>query len=157
MPIAGRPILRIRKSISCLERARVLDETDPSPQLQSLEAQLEQRETGHRTVRHDPTPLQPQSNSATSDPAPESAQPTIVESDHPLAPAAAEPDQSRSAASDAPAAAMPDERNSDEERGSIDTGADRPPAGINDNQPPVTDPPDSETPRDLSDPPDEPQ
>lgn len=30
---------------SCLERARVLEETDPSPQLQTLEANLEQRES----------------------------------------------------------------------------------------------------------------
>jgi hypothetical protein len=35
---------------SCLERVRVLEETDPSPQLQTLEATLEQRESG-RPVR----------------------------------------------------------------------------------------------------------
>ena len=35
---------------SCLERVRVLEETDPSPQLQTLEASLEQRESG-RPVR----------------------------------------------------------------------------------------------------------
>jgi hypothetical protein len=33
---------------SCLERARVLEETEPSSQLQTLEASLEQRESGRR-------------------------------------------------------------------------------------------------------------
>jgi hypothetical protein len=142
---------------SCLERARVLDETDPSPQLQSLEAQLEQRATGQRMVRHEPRPLQAPSNPAASDPAPYATQPTVVESEHDLPPAAAEPDQNSSATSDAPATAMPDERSSDEEQGSVDAEADRPPPGINDDQPPMADPPDSETSRDESDSPDDPQ
>ena len=43
---------------SCLERVRVREETDPSPQLQALEASLEQRETGH--------PVRTQSAAATS-------------------------------------------------------------------------------------------
>jgi hypothetical protein len=139
---------------SCLERARVLDETDPSPQLQSLEAQLEQRETGHRAVRRDPRPLQPSSAPADSDPGPHAPEPTVVESERSLPPAAAEPDQDRSAASDTPASPAPEERGRDDEQRSINLGADRPPPGINDDQPPVTDPPDSESPRDQdSDPP----
>src|SRR5579862_151842 len=35
----------------CLERVRVREETDPSPQLQTLEANLEQRESGRPVVR----------------------------------------------------------------------------------------------------------
>lgn len=43
---------------SCLERVRVREETDPSPQLQALEASLEQRETG-RPVRMQSAPAAP--------------------------------------------------------------------------------------------------
>jgi len=137
---------------SCLERVRVLDETDPSAQLQSLEAQLEQRETGHRTASHQPRPLNDAPEAASSDPGSYATQPTIVETERTLPPEAAEPDQDRSAAGEeTPASAAPDERSSDDEGQSIDTGADRPPPGINDDQPPVADPPDSDTQRDQDD------
>lgn len=39
----GRPDLPIDSIDSCLERVRVLSETDPSPQLEALEAQIERR------------------------------------------------------------------------------------------------------------------
>jgi hypothetical protein len=42
---------------SCLERVRVLEETEPSSQLQSLEGGLEEREAGRmRSARAAPTP-----------------------------------------------------------------------------------------------------
>jgi hypothetical protein len=69
-------------------------------------------------------------------------QPSVVESDRQLQPNAAEPDQTRSAAADVPATRMPDERYRDEGQSSVYTGAEQPPAGINDDQPPVADPPD---------------
>jgi hypothetical protein len=133
---------------SCLERVRVLDETDPSAQLQSLEAQLEQRESGHHTASRQPRALSGSPGQASSDLQPYSGQPTVVESEPNLPPAAAEPDQDRSAAGEEPAAPARDRSGSDEGRETINTGADRPPAGINDDQPPVADPPDSETPHD---------
>jgi hypothetical protein len=49
------PIPR-EKVDSCLERARVLDETNPSPQMQSLEAQLELRERHHDMAQGAPPP-----------------------------------------------------------------------------------------------------
>jgi hypothetical protein len=127
---------------TCLERARVLDETDPSPQLQSLEAQLEQRATGKRTASREPRALQSPPSSASSDMTPYQPQPSVVESDRQLPPNAAEPDQTRSAAAEVPATRVPDERYRDERRSSVYTGAEQPPAGINDDQPPVADPPD---------------
>jgi hypothetical protein len=141
---------------SCLERVRVLDETDPSPQLESLEAQLESRETGPRAARQQPRPPQSSANSEPSGMTPYQSQPTVVQSGQELPADAAEPDQSRTAASEVPTTVMPDERRSDEERGSIDTGSDRPPPGINEDQPPVADPPDGDTSRDeIADPPDD--
>lgn len=46
---------------SCLERVRVLDETAPSPALQSLEARLDQQKSGRGTAAANgpPRPLQP--------------------------------------------------------------------------------------------------
>lgn len=37
---------------SCLERVRVLEETEPSAKLQTLEANLERRESGPRVIAH---------------------------------------------------------------------------------------------------------
>lgn len=128
---------------SCLERVRVLDETDPSAQLQTLEAQLEQRESGHHTASRQPRALSGSPGPASSELQPYSGQPTVVESEPNLPPAAAEPDQDRSAAVEQPAAPAPVR-----DRSGSNTGADRPPAGINDDQPPVADPPDSDTPHD---------
>jgi hypothetical protein len=49
---------------SCLERARVLDETEPSAQLQSVERQLEKREVGKTvSARAEPAPAPPDDNS----------------------------------------------------------------------------------------------
>ncbi|HLY07293.1 MAG TPA: hypothetical protein VKR31_16220 [Rhizomicrobium sp.] len=45
----GVPDLPRASLDSCLERVRVLEETDPSPQLQTLEASLEQRESAAPT------------------------------------------------------------------------------------------------------------
>jgi hypothetical protein len=44
----GAPDLAAMAVDSCLERVRVVDETNPSPQLQSLEARLEERKSGKR-------------------------------------------------------------------------------------------------------------
>lgn len=41
---------------SCLERARVFDETNPSPDLQALEAQLQQRALHHEEAQGAPPP-----------------------------------------------------------------------------------------------------
>ncbi|HEX3665858.1 MAG TPA: hypothetical protein VHU23_11560 [Rhizomicrobium sp.] len=136
---------------SCLERVRVLDETDPSAQLQSLEAQLEQRETGKRTARSQPRSLEPGAGPAPVETMPDRSQPTVVESEHYLPPAAAEPDQGRSAANAGPAPEASDERDSSYgQQRWVEPGADRPPPGINDDQPPVADPPDNEAPQDRS-------
>lgn len=45
----------------CLERVRILDETNPSPQLESLEAKLEEKKSGVRNLAQSepPKPLQP--------------------------------------------------------------------------------------------------
>jgi hypothetical protein len=43
----GIPDLPQSSVDSCLERVRILEETEPSPQLQSLEGNLEQRTSGH--------------------------------------------------------------------------------------------------------------
>ncbi len=143
---------------SCLERVRVVDETNPSPQLQSLEAQLEQREAGPHTARRQPGPPRAAANPMSSDTTRYDTQPMVVENPHYLPPEAAEPDQNRPAATEESAIAMPDERGGEEEQGSVQTGAERPPAGINDDQPPIADPPDGATSRDLpSDPPDDQQ
>lgn len=137
---------------SCLERARVLDETNPSPELQSLEAQLEQRATGKRRASRESRTLQSPAGSASSDMTPYQPQPSVVESDRELPADAAEPDQTRSAAAEVPATRMPDETYRDERRSSVEAGAEQPPAGINDDQPPVADPPDQ-----SQDPADDPQ
>lgn len=53
MSECGAPDLAPMAVDSCLERVRVVDETSPSPQLQSLEARLEERKSGKRaTTRH---------------------------------------------------------------------------------------------------------
>jgi hypothetical protein len=135
---------------SCLERVRVLDETDPSPQLQSLEAQLEQREASPRVARRQPMPLQDPASPPVSEMAPDNRQPTVVESDHYLPPAAAEPDQNLPAATEQPATGMPDRSARDEQQKSVEAGAERPPAGIDDDLPPVADPPDDDSPSDRS-------
>jgi hypothetical protein len=87
---------------------------------------------------------------------PYESQATVVESERELPADAAEPNESLTASREVPATAPPDERHGYNEREAIDTGADRPPPGINDDQPPVADPPDSDTQRDeAADPPDD--
>ncbi|HEY2445077.1 MAG TPA: hypothetical protein VGI20_05000 [Rhizomicrobium sp.] len=56
---------------SCLERVRVADETQPSPQLQSLEAQLVERKSGKHPPMGAPRGMSPQAT----------AQPRSVDSD----------------------------------------------------------------------------
>jgi hypothetical protein len=54
---------------SCLERVRILEETEPSPQLQSLEGNLEQRESGRlRSARAVATPIAPAAAPRETDP-----------------------------------------------------------------------------------------
>ena len=55
----------------CLERVRVVDETNPSPQLQSLEAQLEERKSGKHA----------KSAAQRADPSPSTGQPRSFEAD----------------------------------------------------------------------------
>jgi hypothetical protein len=135
---------------SCLERARVLDETNPSPQLESLEAQLQERESGHRGASGRPRSLQAQDNPAPSTTIEGAVQTSDVGSMPEPRANAADPDQTSSASDGPPANAVPYERG-DDERGSVEAQADRPPPGINDDQPPVADPPDDETAQDRSD------
>ncbi|HEY3637046.1 MAG TPA: hypothetical protein VGK90_02760 [Rhizomicrobium sp.] len=187
---------------SCLERVRVLDETNPSPELQSLEAQLEQRETGghRRTATGAPRPLQSSATAPASRAPNYGAQHPAIESST-LAPlsASSAPDSrpvgtaepppsdmpSQSAPSEAyqyPAEPAPDaaepgmadqraqgqtyqdqprgepadptriDPRSDPDRGEgAQSGYEQPPAGINEDQPPVADPPDDGRSSDDSD------
>jgi hypothetical protein len=167
---AGLPASQID---SCLERVRVLDETDPSPQLQSLEARLEQQESGRRMASRRPRQLVSPANSASSNMATESTRNPAVESSRLPPPSESNRDesplnQSQPDISEAPAGearqdrsqpdiaevpaeeSRPDESVGREVQRPADAGSDSPPAGINDDQPPVADPPDSDTPPDQS-------
>lgn len=142
---------------SCLERVRVLDETDPSPQLQSLEAQLEQRETAPHAVRPQPRLMLPSANPSPPGTARYEA-PMVIDNPHHLSPEAPDADRSGGNATQDPESATPNDQNNDDAQRPARMEGDRPPAGINDDQPPVADPPDTESPRDQSwDQPDNPQ
>ena len=148
---------------SCLERVRVLDETDPSLQLQSLEAKLEQRAIGGRSASRQPRSLQLPANPQDTEVDQYSAQRPAVETANIPPPTAAEPDASQSAAdterapapaADTERAPAPDATDGSPEAGTAQVAQDSPPPGINYDQPPVADPPDSDSaPGPSSDPP----
>ncbi|HTT82693.1 MAG TPA: hypothetical protein VMF67_04370 [Rhizomicrobium sp.] len=138
---------------SCLERVRVLDETDPSLQLQSLEAKLEQRAIGGRSASRQPRSLQLPANPQDNEVDQYSAQRPAVETANIPPPTAAEPDASQSAA-DTERAPAPDATDGSPDVGTAQAAQDSPPPGINYDQPPVADPPDSDSaPGPSSDPP----
>jgi hypothetical protein len=144
----GAPDLAASVVDSCLERARVLDETDPSPQLESLEAALEARAGKGQPA----PPGQPADAQASGPPAelvaPDAENPVA---DSGTASADAGPQSGTVEAerelptSQAPVASPAPEDASPQ--------ADQPPPGIDDDQPPIADPPDS----DASPAPDDPQ
>jgi len=53
---------------SCIERVRVLEETEPSPRLQTLEASLEQRESGRPVRARTAAPVAPPAAEVASEP-----------------------------------------------------------------------------------------
>jgi hypothetical protein len=155
----GSAVLPDSQVDSCLERVRVLDETDPSLQLQGLEAKLEQRAIGGRSAGRQPRPLQPAAKAQDSDKGRYVAQrPTVESANLPPPSPAAQPDASQSATATEPSASVPDEADDGTEQGTAEAAPDNPPAGINYDQPPVADPPDSDrAPDSSSDPSDNPQ
>jgi hypothetical protein len=143
----GTPDLAASAVDSCLERARVVDETDPSPQLESLEALLEAR-----AEKEQPAPLGPPADAQASGPPAELAVPgaenPAADSDTVSADAGpqsgtveAEREPPAGQAGEAPPS--PDDQNSQ---------AEPPPPGIDDDQPPIADPPDSDVPPAPGDP-----
>ncbi|MGH6876611.1 MAG: hypothetical protein ACREHV_04440 [Rhizomicrobium sp.] len=146
MADCGAPDLSGSALDSCLERVRVLDETDPSPRLQSLEARLEQREAGRVAgVAAPPAPSEQGSygaqgyGSGTSQIGDNPQQPASREPDGDVAPSAAQPaaplaEPDVISQSPPPASVSPDQRG--------DTDAE--------DEPPIADPPDSDAPVDRS-------
>ena len=146
---------------SCLERARVLDETDPSPQLQSLEAKLEERLTvpaNPARPKRAESPLVSAPGSSYDLRGSESAAP---ESREGLQPDAAEPDRGSTAAQESRSGDVAGSDNPPP-NDNVDSGAPSAAPDLDDDEPPVEDPPDSDSPdgRSAEDPaphPDDPQ
>jgi len=130
---------------SCLERVRVLDETDPSAELQSLEARLEERETmpekpGRTNLAAPPLPSNPGSSYEARE-----SQSGVSEPGEGLQPDAAEPDQESSAARptrSGDVAGSDDPQPND----TVDSGGPSAKPDLDDDEPPVADPPDSDAP-----------
>ena len=157
MSECGAPDLVNTAVDSCLERVRVVDETNPSPQLQSLEARLDERKSGMhaRTNGTQPRPAAGQPRSVESAP----AQPGIFDKSiqvpsHPVMgdvdEAAPPPDNDLSSPGEGPAnvdrggvASETAPRDvPDFDSGPAKSGADV------DDEPPIEDPPDQAYPSD---------
>jgi hypothetical protein len=145
---------------SCLERARVLDETDPSPQLQSLEARLEERETGQANPASPTQAAPPPVSDAASSYAARGYESVGSQPGEGLQPDAAEPDQESPAAQNARTGGV---AASDDPQPDDNADAHGPSAEPDlDDEPPIADPPDGDSPdgRSADDPapqPDDPQ
>ena len=128
---------------SCLERARVVDETDPSPALESLEAKLEGRQ-GHDTARSS-VAASPEQDRVTVTSLPSAPSQLHPESDEPAytpppayAPPPEEPQRSVVQADTAPTRSAPPPPPG--------AGDDGPSAEDMADQPPIADPPDDARP-----------
>lgn len=158
MSECGAPDLADTAVDSCLERVRVVDETNPSPQLQSLEARLDERKSGihSRTSRTQPPPATGQPRNVESA---EPAQPGMFDKSiqvpsHPVMgevdEAAPPPDRDLGSPGAGPA---------NVDRGGVasesaprdvpDFNSGRPESGADvDDEPPIEDPPDQAYPSD---------
>lgn len=121
---------------SCLERIRVLDETNPSPALQSLEAKLEEQKSG---PRHDAAASGPPRQLQALQEETVAADPVVVQSPPPpdaLMATPAAPTTQPSESSENPQADSGYSANA--RPGSSETA----PASLMDDEPPIADPPD---------------
>jgi hypothetical protein len=130
---------------ACLERARVLDETDPSAELQSLEARLEERETMPATRGRTNPAAPPQPSNPGSGYEARGSDSGVSEPGEGLQPDAAEPDRESAATRDPRSG---DVAGSDNPQPSdnVDSGGPSAEPDLDDDEPPVADPPDSDSP-----------
>jgi hypothetical protein len=142
---------------SCLERVRVVDETNPSPQLQSLEARLEERKSGkHAGTGHaDARPATGQPRSDVSDSAPPGMFDNSVEvPSHPVMgevdEAAPPPGKDLSSPGAGPSNVDRSGGASESAPGDVpDFGSGHPEPGADvEDEPPIADPPDQAYPSD---------
>ena len=136
---------------ACLERVRVLDETSPSPELQSLEARLEEQKHGKTgtAANGSPPPLQPlQEETIAGDPPGVAASPQPNDAEVPAASRAGMAEQD-TARSNTVQAENEDRQNvPDDGYGTKEQTRD----SFSDDEPPIADPPDDATPDRTDDP-----
>ncbi len=155
---------------SCLERARVLEETNPSARLESLEARLEQRESGYRTFEAAPPgnpPVQSGRSRGMNSSSSDSGQTGLIADAPPRAITNEDNDTANAAPRELPDSelnargqeAMPESQSQPDQSGETD----RPGSHVDpEDEPPIADPPDhassSDRPVEAPDgPPNEPQ
>jgi hypothetical protein len=157
MSECGAPDLADMAIDPCLERVRVVDETNPSPQLQSLEARLEERKSGkHAGTSHaEPPPATGQPRSAESDSAPPGMFDKSVEvPSHPVMgevdEAAPPPDKDLGSPGAGPSNVDRGGVASESAAGDVpEFGSGHPASGADiDDEPPIADPPDQAYPSD---------
>jgi hypothetical protein len=126
----------------CLERVRILDETSPSPQLESLEAKLEEKKAGkpNSAASEPPAPLQPLQE-VTVGPTTAAAAPSASFAG-PVSPSIAEPENSSRPAE------VANGTDADPGRIASENGPNEASQGsfADDDEPPIADPPDDTTP-----------
>ncbi|HEY6577988.1 MAG TPA: hypothetical protein VIY09_01575 [Rhizomicrobium sp.] len=126
---------------SCLERVRVLDETEPSPHLQALEARLEERATGQPTRGGAEPDRRPAASGTDSYGAGAYDSGTAEDAQQP---AMAEPDSGATLSTQSPAP-LSAEQGAEQEYPAQQPSArqDRSPDADAEDEPPIEDPPDA--------------
>ena len=136
---------------ACLERVRVIDETSPSPELQSLEARLEEQKHGKMSTdaNGSPPPLQPlQEETVAGDPPVVAASPQPNDAEMPAASRAGMADQNTARSNTVQAENEDRQSAPDDGYGTKEQAQD----SFSDDEPPIADPPDDATPDRTDDP-----